>query len=93
MTFNEELQGQISVFMQFLGNKYAVWFYVMKRGSSNCKMILASLNVFCDKYKYIHRTCPMAIELGLSKSGQHSPITLHCSPKVTTIVNHLACNN
>ena len=43
----------------------------IKRGSSNCKMIVASWNIFCDKYKYNHRSCPMAIRLGLLESGQH----------------------
>ena len=43
----------------------------MRRGSSNCKMIVSSLNVFCYEYKYNHRTCPMAIRLVLLESGQH----------------------
>ena len=34
----------------------------MKRGSSNCKMTETSKNIFCDKYKYIHKTCPMEIK-------------------------------
>ena len=40
----------------------------MKRGSSNCKM-MASQNIFYDKYKYNHRTCPMAMTLGLLEIG------------------------
>ena len=43
----------------------------MKRGSSNCKMIVVSKSKFCDKYKYNHRICPMAIRLELLESGQH----------------------
>ena len=62
----------------------------MKRGSLNCKMIVASYNIFCDKYKYTYRICPMAIKLGLSKRGQHFANYFYIVPKnLQRLLNNL----
>ena len=37
--------------------------------------------IFFEKYKYIHRTCPMAMKLGLSKSGHHFANFFYTLPK------------
>ena len=64
----------------------------MKRDSLNFKIIVASLNTFCDMYKDIHIIWPVAIKLGLSKIYSISPIILYCSQKVK-IFKHFAYNN
>ena len=65
-----------------------------KRGSSNCKMIVALQNIFCDKYKYNHRTCPMAIRLELLESGQHFADYFILFPKkLQRLFKHFANNN